>query len=181
MVCQKDRRSEIARQRRRAKPEFWAGFIFVALLAYGLIAIWWRENPVLGWVILGVIVAGFAFSIYRFPSFRRLLFRTAKTAGESMVYETAVSDREPMPKDTRINILQRARNRCENPDCRSGVPPHIHHIDNDHNNNRFRNLIALCPNCHAMAGKNKYSNSQLRVWVERSWASSPSARKRFRY
>lgn len=99
---------------RRIRPEFWLGLIFVALLAYALIADWWKENPVLGWIIVGIIVAILAFSIYRFPAFRGLLFRTAKKAGESIVYETEASGREPMPKYTRMKILQRARGRCEN-------------------------------------------------------------------
>ena len=133
----------------------------------------------MGWTITIAIVAILAFSIYRFPSFRRLLFKTAKTAGESMVYETAVSDREPMPPHIRANILQRAQRRCENPDCRSNVRPEIHHIDGDRNNNRFRNLIALCPNCHTRAGRGEYSNSQLRNWVQRSWETSKSGRSRF--
>jgi len=168
-------------RQRRIRIEFWAGLIFVALLAYALIAVWWKENPVLGWIIVGVIVAILAFSIYRFPAFRGLLFRTAKKAGESIAYETAESGREPMPPHIRANILQRAEHRCENPDCRSNVRPEIHHIDGDRNNNRFRNLIALCPNCHTRAGHGEYSNSQLRNWVQRSWETSKRSERKFRY
>jgi hypothetical protein len=165
----------------RIRTEFWAVLIFVALLAYTLIAVLWKKNPVLGWIITGSIVAILAFSIYRFPAFRRLLFRTAKKAGESIAYETAESGREPMPPHIRANILQRAEHRCENPDCRSNVRPEIHHIDGDRNNNRFRNLIALCPNCHTGAGHGEYSNSQLRNWVQRSWETSKRGRPRPRY
>lgn len=166
---------------RRIRPEFWAGLIFVALLAYALIADWWKEHAVLGWTIVGIIIAILAFSIYRFQAFRRLLFRTAKKAGENIVYETEASGREPMPKYTRMRILQRARGRCENPDCRSDVRPHIHHIDGDNSNNNLRNLIALCPNCHTKAHHGVYSNSQLRNWVQRSWETSRRRRLRFRY
>ena len=164
---------------RRIRTEFWAVLIFVALLAYALIAGWWKEHAVLGWIITGSIVAILAFSTYRFPAFRRLLFKTAKKAGESIMYEAAVSEREPMPKNIRSHILQRARNRCENPDCNSNVPPHIHHIDNDNSNNNLRNLIALCPNCHARAHRNEYSNSQLRNWGQRSWETFKRGRRRF--
>jgi len=181
MVCQPNRTSEMAKQRRRTKPGFWAGFIFLALLAYALIADWWKQNPALGWTITIAIVATFAFSIYRFPSFRRLLFRTTKTAGESMVYETAVSDREPMPKDTRMRILQRARNKCENPSCRSGVRPHVHHIDSDHRNNDLKNLIAICPNCHTKAHDGVYSPSQLRNWLRTSWETYKRNNPRYRH
>lgn len=169
------------RRQRRTRPQFWAGLIFVALLAYALIATWWKENPVLGWLITGTIVAVLAFSIYRFPTFRRLLFRTAKTTGETMTYETAVSEREPMPKDTRMRILQRARDRCENPDCRSDARPHVHHIDSDHRNNNLRNLLALCPNCHSKAHDGVYSPSQLRNWLRSSWETYKRNRPRYRY
>jgi len=171
----------MAQRQRRIRIEFWAGLIFVALLAYALLADWWKEHSVLGWIIVGGIVAVLAFCIYRFPAFRGLLFRTAKKAGESIAYETKASEREPMPKYTRTKILQRARDRCENPDCRSDVPPHIHHIDNDNSNNNLRNLIALCPNCHARAHRNEYSNSQLRNWVQRSWETSKRGRRGFRH
>jgi len=171
----------MAQRQRRIRIEFWVGVIVVALLAYALIADWWKEHSVLGWIIVGVILAILGFSIYRFPAFRGLLFRTAKKAGESIAYETAESGREPMPPYIRANILQRAEHRCENPDCRSNVRPEIHHIDGDRNNNRFRNLIALCPNCHTRAGHGEYSNSQLRNWVQRSWETSKRGRPRPRY
>jgi hypothetical protein len=166
---------------RRIRPEFWAVLIFIALLAYALIADWWKEHAVLGWIIFGIIVAILAFSIYRFPAFRRLLFSTAKKAGESIVYEKEASGREPMPKYTRMKILQRARGRCENPDCRSDVRPHVHHIDGDNSNNNLRNLIALCPNCHTRAHHGVYSNSQLRNWVQRSWETFKRGRSRPRH
>lgn len=166
---------------RRIRPEFWAGLIFVALLAYVLIADWWEEHAVLGWTIVGIIIAILAFSIYRFPAFRRLLFRTTKKAGESVMYETAISGREPMPAYVRTHILQRAYCKCENPDCKSDTKPEIHHIDGNRNNNNPRNLIALCPNCHTRAGDGVYSNSQLRNWVRRSWETFKRGRRRFRY
>lgn len=167
------------RGQRRIRTEFWAILIFVALLAYALIAGWWKEHAVLGWIITGCILAMLAFSIYRFPAFRRLLFRTAKKAGESIVYETKVSGREPVPEDKRNHILQRARYKCENPDCREDVRPHIHHIDGDNSNNNLKNLIALCPNCHTRAHHGVYSNSQLRVWAQRSWETFKRRRRRF--
>ena len=166
---------------RRIRIEFWAGLIFVALLAYALIADWWKEHSVLGWIIVGVIVAILAFSIYRFPAFRRWLFRGAKKAGEAIVYGTKASGREPIPPDKRRKILQRARDRCENPDCRQDVQPHIHHIDFNNSNNNLNNLIALCPNCHQRAHDGDFSFSQLRGWAKRSWAIFNSGRPRFRH
>jgi hypothetical protein len=171
----------MASGRRRIRPEFWIGLIVVALLAYALIADWWKEHAALGWVIVGVIVAILAFSIYRFPAFRGLLFKTAKKAGEGIVYQpTAVPSREPIPEHMRTHILQRARYKCENPDCRSDTKPEIHHIDNDNSNNSPRNLVALCHPCHNRAHDNIHSNSQLRNWVRRSWATFKRSERRFR-
>lgn len=169
----------MAKGQRRIRPEFWVVVIFIALLAYALIADWWKGHAVLGWIIVGIVVALLAFSLYRFPAFRGLLFRTAKKAGESIAYEPEVSGREPLPPDLREHILQRARYKCENPDCKSGVKPEIHHIDGNRNNNNPRNLIALCPNCHTRAGDGVYSNSQLRNWVRRSWETYKRGRRRF--
>lgn len=160
------------RGQRRTRPEFWIGLIFVALLAYALIADWWEEHAVLGWVIVGIVVAILVFSIFRFQAFRSWLSGRARKAGESIIYETtAVSGREPLPENMRTHILQRAGYKCENPDCRSDSKPEIHHIDNDNSNNSPRNLIALCHACHKRAHDDYYSNSQLRNWVQRSWAT----------
>jgi len=170
----------MANRQRRIRPEFWIGLIFVALLAYALIADWWKEHAVLGWVILGIVVAILAFSIYRFPAFRGLLVRTAKTAGDRIIHEKpTASGREPLPPDLREHILQRAHYKCENPDCREHIKPEIHHIDGNNSNNSPRNLIALCPNCHGRAGDGVYSYSQLRNWVHRSWETYKRGRRRF--
>jgi hypothetical protein len=160
----------MAKGQRKIRPEFWIGLIFVALLAYALIADWWKEHATLGWIIVGVIVAILAFSIYRFPVFRRWLSGRAKKVGEGIVYETEASGREPVPPDKRMKILQKAKNRCENPDCRLNVRLDIHHIDFNNSNNSLRNLIALCPSCHRRAHDGEFSFSQLRNWAKRSWA-----------
>ena len=166
-------------RQRRIRIEFWAGLIFVALLAYALTADWWKEHAVLGWVILGIVVAVAAFCLYRFPAFRGLFLRTVKKAGGSIAYQTKVSGREPLSLDLREHILQRAHYRCENPDCKEHVKPEIHHIDGNNSHNNPRNLIALCPNCHTRAHHGVYSNSQLRVWVQRSWETFKRGRRRF--
>lgn len=169
-------------KQRRIRTEFWAGLIFLGVLAYAFIPGWWKEHTVLGWTIVGIVVAVLAFSIYRFPAFRRWLFGTAKKAGESLVYdETKASGREPLSPDLREHILKRAGYKCENPDCKEHVKPHIHHIDGDNSHNNPRNLIALCPNCHTRAHHGVYSNSQLRNWVRRSWETFKRGRRRFRY
>jgi len=171
----------MAKGQRRIRPEFWFVLIFLALLAYALIADWWKGHAVLGWVIVGIVVAVLAFSLYRFPAFRGLFLRTAKKAGESIAYgnRKEASDREPLRPELREHILKRAGYKCENPDCKEHVKPEIHHIDGNNSHNNPRNLIALCPNCHDRAGDGVYTNSQLRNWVRRSWETYKRGRRRF--
>jgi hypothetical protein len=169
----------MAKGQRRIRPELWLVLIFLALLAYALIADWWKGHAVLGWVIVGIVVALLAFSLYRFPAFRGLLFRTAQKATEKIAYEPEVSGREPLRPELREHMLQRADYKCENPDCKEHVKPEIHHIDGNNGHNDPRNLIALCPNCHTKAHDGEYSNSQLRNWVRTSWETYKRGRRRF--
>lgn len=168
----------MAKGKRRIRPEFWIGLIFVALLAYALIADWWKEHAVLGWVILGIVVALLAFFLYRVPAFRSFVFGTAKKAGESIAYdESKVSGRKPLSEQTKTYIYQRAGYKCENPNCKSSVKPEIHHIDGNNSNNNVSNLIALCPNCHDGAGHGRYSKSEVRDWARRSEEKSKRGRR----
>ncbi len=161
----------MARGQRKIKPEFWVILVIIGFFVFALMANWWKTNAALGWVLLAVVVGGLGFAIYRFPGFRQRLFSVTKSAGERLVFEKVASDREPVPPKMRQQILDRARNRCENPDCKANVSPHIHHIDNDNAHNSPRNLVVLCPNCHKAAHDDLMTNSQLRNWVQRSWAS----------
>jgi len=170
----------MAKRQRRTREEFWIGLIVVALLAYAFTANWWKQHSVLGWTIVVILVALLGFSIYRFPQFRRWLFMGAKKAGQTIMYETEASEREPLPSHLREHILERAHYECENPDCREHIKPHIHHIDYDNSNNRPGNLAALCPNCHTKAHHGVYSPSQLRNWVQRTWAIHKRETHRFR-
>jgi len=154
---------------RKVKEGFWIALAFVAIISFALISDWWTENSTIGWIIIGIILAITAFSLYRFPSFRRWIFGTAKKTGERIVFEEEASSREPVPTRTRQNVLSRANNRCERQDCRQVAKPHIHHIDGNNRNNNYRNLIVLCPNCHSNAHSGVFTTSQLRNWVNFSW------------
>jgi len=170
----------MARRQRRPKVEFWAGLIFVALLAYALLADWWKEHSVLGWIIVGVVVALLAFLLYKSEPFRRWVFGTVKKAGESIVYGTKASAREPIRPEDRKKIMERARYRCENSGCNQHARPHIHHIDFNNSNNKLTNLIALCPNCHQEAHDGIYKVSQVRNWVHTSWSMYNRSKERSR-
>ncbi|MDD4239586.1 MAG: HNH endonuclease signature motif containing protein [Desulfotomaculaceae bacterium] len=70
-----------------------------------------------------------------------------------------------MPTATRRAVLLEAGYSCSNPTCH--VPLlHAHHIDYVQNGggNGEDNLIALCPNCHAMV-----HNKTIPVYAVRTW------------
>ena len=159
----------MAKNKRKVKEDTWIVVLVVTIIALALIINWWKENVIMAWVIFGLIIVGFGYSLYRFPSLRRFIFKTAKKTGENIVFQEEASSREPVPTRIRQNILSRANNRCESQDCRQVVKPHIHHINNDYNDNNYRNLIALCPNCHSKAHNGVSTTSQLRNWVNFSW------------
>ncbi|MBN2238748.1 MAG: HNH endonuclease [Dehalococcoidales bacterium] len=160
----------MAKGKRKVKEGFWVVIAFIAIIVFALISSWWKENAVLGWVIVACIIIGFSFSMYRFPSFRAKVLGTAKSTSKNIIFEEEEAiAREPMPQKLRQQILNRADNRCENPECKARVRPHVHHIDGNNSHNVPRNLIALCPNCHTAAHHGQFSNSQLRNWVNTSW------------
>lgn len=159
----------MSKRNRRVRGELWIILMFIALVTYALIADWWEQNSVLGWVIIGVLVVVAAFLIYRFASIRGWLGRQVKTAAEKAIYEPKASPREPLPRGKREEVLERALNRCENDSCNQRVKPVIHHIDGNNSHNQLSNLIALCPNCHQEAHDGVFTERQLRNWVKRDY------------
>lgn len=161
----------------RIKTEFWAILIFVALLAYALIADWWKDHAVLGWVILALALALLAFFLYRFPHFRARLFNAVKTAIGRVIHEptqqTGVSTSESTPvpqlkQSERDLFIYYIGNRCEKPGCPERNVHEIHHIKprEEGGKNTVWNLIVLCPTCHTLAQKNVPSRSTQRFWVQ---------------
>jgi hypothetical protein len=53
--------------------------------------------------------------------------------------------RDVMPKRLKDDLLDEYDHRCA---VCGGDRPHIHHIDENPNNNKLDNLLPLCPNCH---------------------------------
>ncbi|MFC1955778.1 HNH endonuclease [Chloroflexota bacterium] len=155
--------------RRKVKDEFWFGAIFIALIVYALLAEWWKEHSVLGWIILGVLVAVAGYILYRYASLRGWLGRQVKDTVQKAVFEKVASDREPLTQYERNAVLRRAQYKCENERCNFQGKPHIHHIDANNQNNKLGNLIALCPNCHQKAHDGKFTESQLFNWARRDY------------
>ncbi len=169
----------MAKGKQRIKPKVWFALIFVALVAYALIADWWKGHTVLGWVILGIVVALLAFFLYRSQPFRSFVFGILKKAGKSMVYDgSEASEHKQLPRYKRTYILQRAGYKCENPSCKTGGKPDIHHINLNNSDHNIKNLIALCAYCHREAGDGRYSKSEVREWARRSEEKSKRNRRR---
>ena len=165
-------------KRRNVRDGFWFALIFIILIAYALLTDWWKENAVLGWIILGILLAIFAFLLYRFASLRGWLGHQAKSAAEKVVFEEVASDREPLPNYKRNEVLKRANYHCENESCHNKEKPHIHHIDMNNSNNNLSNLIALCPNCHQKAHQGVFTSSQLYNWAKRDFQRLKSRKTR---
>ena len=179
----------MASRQPRIRPGFWIGLAFVALLAYALIADWWKEHAVLGQIILGTAAVALAVCLWRSPRFRSLVFGTVKKAAKGVVYEpeesTTACGRDPLNPELREYVLGRADNRCENPNCTRRVPLKIHHIDGNRNHNVPKNLIALCGTCHDLSEIGEYPPHQLKSWIwksqqRRRWQTDRANRPRFR-
>ncbi len=168
------------KSRRKVKNEFWIALAVVAIIVYALLADWWKENAILGWIILTILLSVAVFFLYRFVSLRGWLSRQVKDTVQKAVFDEVASAREPLPQDTRTEVLKRAHSRCENESCNFKDKPHIHHIDMDNSNNRLSNLIALCPNCHQKAHAGVFTESQLINWVRRDFRRLRAGRARAR-
>ncbi len=160
----------MARERRSVRPGFIVGLVFIVIFLLALILDWWEEHTTIGWTILGILVALFMFSLYKFPKFRSWVVRKSISVGKKVVYEDSTPAREPIPPSLYNKVMHRANYHCENPDCKNKTKPEIHHINKNNSDHRIWNLIALCPNCHKEAhNTDKFSHSQLRNFVRDSY------------
>jgi hypothetical protein len=74
--------------------------------------------------------------------------------------------RKSLPVDVRSLVLHESGYKCGNPVCRSILTLEIHHLvplakDGD---DEPDNLLALCPNCHALHHKGEIPISSIRAW-----------------
>ena len=74
--------------------------------------------------------------------------------------------REKLSAEIRQQILHEAGYRCANPVCRMVLAINIHHIDqvSKGGGNTNGNLIALCPNCHALHHQGVITNESIQTW-----------------
>jgi len=82
--------------------------------------------------------------------------------------------RNGIPKSVREDVKNRANNQCQwwfyksnnrcPRICEPNRPLDIHHIDKNHINNGYSNLILLCPNHHRDAHANIVKMYMLQIW-----------------
>lgn len=74
--------------------------------------------------------------------------------------------RQQISVEIRKQVLHEAGYRCANPACRMVLVINIHHLDpvSKGGENTFDNLIALCPNCHALHHQGDIPHESLRTW-----------------
>ena len=74
--------------------------------------------------------------------------------------------RQPIPRSTRELVLLEAGYKCANPVCRHILTLELHHIVwvSHGGGNNLDNLLALCPNCHALHSAGHIPERAIRVW-----------------
>lgn len=74
--------------------------------------------------------------------------------------------RRALPLDVKKLVLHEAGYRCGNPSCRSILTLDIHHLIpvSSNGGNSPDNLLALCPNCHALHHRGEIPLDSIRAW-----------------
>lgn len=63
--------------------------------------------------------------------------------------------------------------------CGFDIKVELHHIDGNHKNFSIKNLVGLCPNCHAMAEDRRYKFSILKILREKGYSIPDTPKIRF--
>lgn len=74
--------------------------------------------------------------------------------------------RRALPVDVRRLVLHEAGYKCGNPACHSILTLDIHHLErvSDGGVDSADNLLALCPNCHALHHRGDIPAESVRAW-----------------
>ena len=84
------------------------------------------------------------------------LRKTAEEYSKSDGYISSCKLKEKLLED---GVKERKCEICGNSEWNGQqIPLELHHIDGDHYNNDFQNLMILCPNCHAQQSNNSAKN-----------------------
>ncbi len=73
-----------------------------------------------------------------------------------------------IPAELKRLVLVEAGHRCAIPTCREQANVEIHHIEpySKVKKHELANLIALCPNCHAQAGRNRIDKKAMLMYKD---------------
>src|SRR5690242_13197636 len=76
------------------------------------------------------------------------------------------ANRKKLPSVTRQQVLMEAGYKCGNPTCRHILTLELHHMVwvKDGGGNEPSNLLALCPNCHALHTNGHIPETAIRHW-----------------
>lgn len=74
--------------------------------------------------------------------------------------------RKSLSVSTRMLVLHESGYKCANPVCRTILTLDIHHLEyiSDGGDNSIDNLLAICPNCHALHHRGVIPVESLRAW-----------------
>lgn len=74
--------------------------------------------------------------------------------------------RRAIPLDIKTSVLHESGYKCANPVCRTIITLDIHHIVRvaDDGGDSLDNLLALCPNCHALFHRGEILQQSIRTW-----------------
>ena len=74
--------------------------------------------------------------------------------------------RKSLPVDVKRTVLHEAGYKCGNPVCRTILTLDIHHLIpvSRAGEDQAHNLLALCPNCHALHHQGNIPEESLRTW-----------------
>jgi hypothetical protein len=77
-----------------------------------------------------------------------------------------MATRKSLPVDARAIVLHECGYKCANPTCRMVLTLEIHHLEqvSEDGSNEPSNLLALCPNCHALHHSGRIPHASLRTW-----------------
>ncbi len=79
---------------------------------------------------------------------------------------STLAPRKAIPEDTKRQVLIEAGYRCGVPTCRTILAIDLHHLTevSEGGGNELTNLIALCPNCHALHHRGTIHKEALYAW-----------------
>lgn len=154
--------------------------ILFIIIAVGTSVLWqWMKVHVWQSILVAVVIIGlFVLALSKLPKFREFmggefwmtLWNFLKPPGESKRDKQIKGGkyRTPIPSRIKIQVRDRAADRCQRCGRFGKDTHHINRIPNDH---KMSNLILLCPTCHDEADRGHPSQERLRQLAKKQAGS----------